>query len=84
MKRHWSMTAMATAALALAAPAGAQDGDAQVRKDLGTVIALQGKPCGQVTEARRNAENDYNVTCESGERYRVRIDGDRVLVEPIG
>ncbi len=61
----------------------AQD-DARVRKDLGTVIALQGKPCGKVTKADKKGENDYVVTCESGDIYRVSVDSnDRVVIRKI-
>lgn len=62
-------------------PSLAQD-DAEVRKDLGTVIALQGKPCGKVVSLRRQGDNDYLVTCSSSDRYRVYVDvNDRVIVE---
>lgn len=76
--------ALAGALLLPALTALAQDDDAKVRKDLATVIALQGKPCGKVTQLKRNAENDYTVTCESGNRYRVRIGAnDRVVIETL-
>ncbi len=62
----------------------AQD-DPKIKKDLGTVIALQGKPCGEVVALRRLSENDYVVTCKSGDRYRVYVDtNDRVIVEDRG
>ena len=61
--------------------AAAQD-DAKVRKDLTSVIALQGQPCTRVTEAERRAENDYLVECASGDRYRVYVNAaNRVVVE---
>jgi hypothetical protein len=76
-----SLTAL-LAALLLAPGALAQgDDDARVRKDLGAVLALQGKPCGKVNKAVRKGDNDYEVTCENGERYRIRIDAnERVVV----
>lgn len=56
--------------------------DPKVLKDLGTVIALQGKPCGKAVRADKKGENDYVVTCQSGDRYRVTIDqNDRVVVK---
>ncbi len=73
-------------ALALAAPGHASDpapgasGDALAR-DLFSVLALRGKPCGRVVEATRQGEQDYLVRCESGNRYRIRIEGDRVVIE---
>lgn len=40
-------------------------------KDLTSVLALLGLPCGEVTAAQRRAENDYVATCKDGNRYRV-------------
>ena len=60
----------------------AQDDDAQVRKDLKTVLALKGKSCDEITVIKNQGENDYLVTCRNGNRYRIRIDADeRVIVE---
>ncbi len=65
-------------------PVQAQD-DPKVRKDLSTVIALQGKPCGEIVKLRRLGENDYDVTCKSGHRYRVYVGANgRVIVEAKG
>ena len=81
--------AKTTLSLALAATLFAggvawADDDARVRKDLQTVITLQGKPCGKVTKAEKQGENDYIVTCETGDRYRVTIDeNDRVIVKKL-
>ena len=59
--------------------ARAQDiSDAQ---DLTAVIALNGKPCGKVVSATKRGENDYVATCEDGNRYRVRVENGRVVVE---
>jgi hypothetical protein len=69
-------------ALLLAAilPALAAD-DAELRKDLASVIALQGLPCGEVTAVQRLAENDYVATCKDGNRYRVTLSAEgRVVV----
>ena len=61
-----------------------KDDSARVKKDLGTVLALQGKPCGKVIEADKKGENDYLVTCEDGNRYRIRIDAnERVTVTAV-
>jgi hypothetical protein len=72
------------AAAALTAPAGAADekDDAEVRRDLFTVITLEGHPCGAVVEAQRLGPDDYLAACKTGDRYRVRIKpGDRLSVE---
>ncbi len=60
----------------------AQGGDAKVRKDLKTVLALQGKACDEITTLKNLGENDYLVSCKDGHRYRIWIDAnDRVIIE---
>ena len=70
---------------AVAGPSLAADdaaSDVPVTKDLTAVIALQGLPCGQVVSAKQQAENDYIVSCQDGNRYRVFVNADgRVVVE---
>jgi hypothetical protein len=67
------------AALFLALPAFAAD--EAVKKDLTAVITLQGKPCGEVTDVQRKADNDYVATCKDGSKYRVYTKDGRVIVE---
>jgi len=72
--------------IALAAPAFAQDeqngGSPDVPEDLFAVLALRGKPCAKVVQHERRGENDYLVTCESGNRYRIFVSAEgRVVVE---
>jgi hypothetical protein len=65
------------------APLSAADDEA-LKKDLTAVIALQGKPCGEVVAVMVRAENDYNATCKDGNRYRVYINpAERVVVEAL-
>jgi hypothetical protein len=60
----------------------AQDSDTKVKKDLKTVLALQGKSCNEIESLETLAENDYLVTCKDGNRYRIWIDADdRVVIE---
>lgn len=74
---------VALAMTALAIPAVAQQDEELVRKDLQSVIALQGKACGEVTDFQQQGQNDYLVTCSNGARYRVFVDADeQVVVEP--
>lgn len=74
---------VALAAAALATPVLAQQDDELVRKDLQSVIALQGKACGEVTGFDQQGDNDYVVTCSNGNRYRVFVDAEeQVVVEP--
>lgn len=56
--------------------------DEKVKKDLLTVITLQNQPCGAVVSVQRQAEHDYLVSCQTGDRYRVHLaDQGRVRVE---
>ena len=73
-------TAMATAAC-FAAPLHAADDEA-VKKDLFTVIALNGLPCGEVVSVTTRADNDYLASCKDGNRYHVFLNAEgRVIVE---
>lgn len=67
-------------AVALAASAAAAADDANVRKDLTAVIALQGLPCGQVTEVRTLGDNDYIASCQDGNRYHVFVNAQGRVV----
>ena len=65
----------------VAVPSFAAD-DAALKKDMTSVIALQGLPCGQVVAVKVNAENDYACSCQDGKRYRVYVNAaGRVVVE---
>ncbi len=58
-----------------------QAGSFDTAKDLTTVIALQGKPCGTVTSFEKLEENDYHAHCSSGDVYRVYVnEKGRVVV----
>lgn len=63
----------------LAGPAPAAD-DAALLKDLTSVIALLGLPCGQVVSARRQADNDHIASCKNGMRYRVFVNAEGRVV----
>ena len=65
----------------LVVPSFAAD-DAALKKDMTSVIALQGLPCGQVIAVKVNGENDYACSCKDGNRYRVYMNAaGRVVVE---
>ena len=55
--------------------------DAKQRQDLTAVIALQGKPCGEVVSYVVQGDNDFLATCKDGNRYRVYVKDGRVVVE---
>ena len=58
--------------------------DAGMGKDLAATIALQGQPCDQVANAKRNGDSDYTATCRDGNRYHVYVDGTgRVVVKKL-
>ena len=67
-------------ALFASSTAAAAD-DPKQRQDLSAVIALQGKPCGEVVSYVKNADNDFVATCKDGNRYRVYVKDGRVIVE---
>jgi len=71
----------ASIAILAAGPAPADDAFA---KDLMATIALQGKPCDKVVDARRNGDSDYTATCKDGHRYHVYVNAQgRVVVDKL-
>jgi hypothetical protein len=80
MNRHiTSFAAIAFFALAHVSSALADD-DPALLKDLTSVIALLGLPCGKVIAATRLGENDHLATCENGTRYRVYVNAEGRVV----
>ena len=78
MKKFMIVAALGVAPVLAADPPG----DVPVTQDLTAVIALQGLPCGKVVSAKKQAENDYIVSCQDANRYRVFVNPDgRVVVE---
>jgi len=45
--------------------------DVSLLKDMTSVIALLGLPCGQVVNVKRLGDNDHIASCKDGNRYRV-------------
>jgi len=66
-------------AVLVAAPAAAAD-DAALLKDLTSVIALLGLPCGRVVSAKALKDDDHIATCQDGNRYRVFINAEGRVV----
>jgi hypothetical protein len=66
-------------ALIWTAPAVAAD-DPTLLRDLTSVIALLGLPCGKVVAATPLGDNDHVATCENGTRYRVFINAEGRVV----
>ena len=68
-------------ATCVAAPAFAAD-EVSVKKDLFTVITLQGLPCGEVVGVTTKGNDDHIATCKDGNRYHVYLNAQgRVVVE---
>ncbi len=68
-------------AAGFAVPSLAAD-DAAVKKDLFTVITLQGLPCGEVVSVTTRGDNDHVASCKDGNRYHVFLNAQgRVVVE---
>jgi hypothetical protein len=56
--------------------------DVSLLKDMTSVIALLGLPCGKVVSAVKKGDNDHVVTCQDGNRYRVFLNAEgRVVAE---
>jgi hypothetical protein len=60
-------------------PAKAAD-DAALLRDLSSVIALLGVPCGKVVSATRQSDNDHVATCQDGNHYRVHVNAEGRVV----
>ena len=78
MKRIAFILSIAWIVLAPAAPAA---DDPKKLQDLSAVIALQGKPCGEVVSYVTQGDDDFVATCKDGKRYRVHVKDGRVVVE---
>jgi hypothetical protein len=58
--------------------------DASNGKDLQATIVLNGQPCDQVVDTKRNADSDYIATCKDGNRYHVFVNPKgRVVVQKL-
>jgi hypothetical protein len=75
----WALMIMMTAFFT--GPSRAAE-DVSLLKDMTSVIALLGLPCGQVVSAAKKGDNDHVVTCQDGNRYRVFLNAEgRVVAE---
>ena len=56
--------------------------DVSLLKDMTSVIALLGLPCGQAVSVKTQGDNDHLVSCQDGNRYRVFLNAEgRVVAE---
>jgi hypothetical protein len=82
MRLRLSLCAIPLLAMLGAHPARAAD--AAFAKDLKATIALQGLPCDQIVDSKRNADSDYNAACKDGNRYHIFVDpAGRVVVKKL-
>jgi hypothetical protein len=73
------MVIIASSATRWAAAAGPSSS-----QDLQATIVLNGQPCDQVVNVKRNADSDYVATCKDGNRYHVFVDAKgRVVVQKV-
>ena len=82
MIRRIAGLAITIFAAAFFAPSSLAADDASVKKDLFTVITLQGLPCGEVVSYTTKNDNDHVAVCKDGNRYHVYVNAQgRVVVE---
>ena len=56
--------------------------DVSLLKDMTSVIALLGLPCGQAVSVESLGDNGHLVLCQDGNRYRVFLNAEgRVVAE---
>lgn len=83
MRKHASLLVIALALAAGVQPSVAAD-DASTRRDLFTVITLNGLPCGEVVSVTSRGDNDHIASCRDGNRYHVFLNAQgRVVVEKL-
>ena len=69
----------AVGGLRVAAADGVSSGN-----DLKATIVLNGQPCDQVVNVKRNADSDYDAACKDGNRYHVFVNAQgRVVVQKL-
>lgn len=54
--------------------------DVSLLKDMTSVIALLGQPCGQVVSVIKKGDNDHIASCQDGNRYRVYLNPEGRVV----
>lgn len=73
MNKRTMVLALAIASMSLLPGPSRAAEDPAVLKDMTSVIALLGLPCGQVVSVEKKGENDHVATCKDGNRYRVSL-----------
>ena len=82
MSRRTRFLALVVAIAALLPGPSRAAEDVSLLKDMTSVIALLGLPCGKVVSVVEKGENDHVATCQDGNRYRVFLNAEgRVVAE---
>ena len=78
--QSWSLIIVVTMWLFPAVSQAADD--VSITRDLTSVIALLGLPCGRVVSVVKKGDNDHIASCENGNRYRIFLNAaGRVVAE---
>lgn len=54
--------------------------EVSLAKDMTSVIALLGLPCGKVVSVTKKGDNDHIAVCQDGNRYRVYVNAEGRVV----
>lgn len=73
MNNRTMLLALAIASMSFLPRSANAAEDPALLKDMTSVIALLGLPCGQVVSVVKKGENDHVVKCKDGHRYRVAL-----------
>jgi hypothetical protein len=77
----WQNNVILVAAMSVGCASLAHGGEQpSLAKDLTSVIALLGLPCGEVVRVIHNGDNDNVATCKDGHRYHVFLNADGRVV----
>jgi hypothetical protein len=77
LTKAWGLTIAIVASLP--GPTRAVE-DVALLKDMTSVVALLGLPCGQVVGVVTKGENDHLVACKDGNRYRIVLNAEGRVV----
>ena len=80
MRMRTKALALAIAILALSPGPSRAAEDPALLKDMTSVLALLGLPCGQVVSVVTKGENDHLATCKDGNRYRIFLNAEGRVV----
>ncbi|HEY1725959.1 MAG TPA: hypothetical protein VGF89_11070 [Steroidobacteraceae bacterium] len=84
MRKRQSGLAILAAVAGIGMAAGQAAEGPSLAKDLTSVIALLGLPCGEVVGVVHKGDNDNIASCKDGHRYHVFLNADgRVVAQKL-